>query len=138
MSRDNLSSKINSEIACCSDLLETLFDLGPTDVIVFYSLDEGVWKTVSEISNLTGRESSTVYRSLQRLVNSGIAVRDVRTIRDGGYYFVYSLLSVEKLAGLMREKILSMTKGMEKLLNDLISELNSRKSFVLNREEIKE
>ncbi|MGP6207450.1 helix-turn-helix domain-containing protein [Cuniculiplasma sp. SKW3] len=135
MSRDNLSSKINSEIACCSDLLETLFGLGPTDVIVFYSLDEGIWKTVSEISDITGRESSTVYRSLQRLVNSGIAVRDVRTLRDGGYYFVYSLLSVEKLTGLMKEKIISLTRGMEKLLNDLISELNSRKSYIINKGE---
>ncbi len=135
MSKDNLSSKINSEIACCSDLLETLFGLGPTDVIVFYSLDEGVWKTVPEISELTGRESSTVYRSLQRLVNSGIAVRDVRTIRDGGYYYVYSLLSIERLSNLMSDKISSMTMGMEKLLNDLISEMNSRKSYISNREQ---
>ncbi|MCL4345515.1 MAG: ArsR family transcriptional regulator [Candidatus Thermoplasmatota archaeon] len=130
MSKDNLSSKISSEIACCSDLLETLFSLGPTEVIIFYSLDEGRWKTVADLSFLTGKESSTVYRSLQKLVNSGLAVRDVRTLKEGGYYFVYSLLSIDKLSDLIMKKIESLSQGMKKLLSDLLSELNSRKEYI--------
>ncbi len=132
MGRDNLSSKISSDIACCSDLLETLFSLGPTEVIVFYSLDEGQWKSVNEISQLTGRESSTVYRSLQKLINCGLVVRDTRIIPEGGYYYVYSLLPIDKMADMVRARIESLKSGMEKLLNDLISELSSRRKFFQN------
>ncbi|MCL4356686.1 MAG: hypothetical protein M1460_02320 [Candidatus Thermoplasmatota archaeon] len=126
MVRDNLTSKISADMACCNDLLESLYSLGHMDVEVFYTLDQGKWKSVDEIASTIEREASTVYRSLQKLLTNGLAIRNMKTIKTGGYFYEYALTPVTTIEKLIQERIDCMKNGMEKLLADLVQEIGAR------------
>ncbi len=126
MVKDNLTSKISADMACCNDLLESLYSLGHMDVEVFYSLDQGKWKSVDEIALMLEKEASTVYRALQKLIINGLAIRNMKTIKTGGYFYEYALAPVTAIEKLIRERIDCMKNGMEKLLVDLVQEIEAR------------
>ena len=39
-------------------------------------------------------KASTVYRSLQKLLTNGLAIRNMKTIKTGGYFYEYALTPV--------------------------------------------
>ncbi len=126
MAKENLTSKIIAEMACCNDLLETLYSLSQFDVEVFYCLEQGKWKTVDEIAQLLGKDSSTVYRSLQKFMMNGLSIRNMQTIKGGGYFYQYALTPVTTIQKSIQERIDCLKNGLEKLLGDLIQEIGSR------------
>ena len=57
-------------------------------------------RTTSSLS--LKKDRSTVYRALQRLVTSGLAFRDTKTIERGGYYHVYTAVPPAQLKERLR------------------------------------
>ncbi len=121
-----ITSRTSSEIACCSDLLESVFNFGKTDVSVYYALTPGKWVKVDDISKDIGRDQSTVYRSLQKLLNMGFVMRDSGVIQRGGYYYQYTLSISPKIDKIVKEKIDELTERLKSLSRDLVRELESR------------
>ena len=121
-----ITSKLNSDSACCSDLLESVFNFGNTDVDIFYALTPGKWFRIEDISNDIKRDQSTVYRSLQKLISMGFVMRDSRIIQNGGYYYEYALSVSSTLDKVIREKIDELIDRLRSLSRDLIRELESR------------
>ncbi|MHB1439688.1 MAG: helix-turn-helix domain-containing protein [Cuniculiplasma sp.] len=124
-----ITSRITSDIACCSDLLESVFNFGKTDVIVFYTLTPRKWFRVEDISAIVGKDQSTVYRSLLKLAGMGFVIRDSQTIKDGGYYFTYALVNSTRMEKILKDKIEELSERMRTLTRDLIREMESRESL---------
>jgi predicted transcriptional regulator len=118
-----IGSRITSDIACCSDLLEAIFSMGKTDIMIFYALTPGNWFKVEDVSKIVNREKSTVYRSLLKLVDLGFVMRDSVTINAGGYYYVYALSSPSKIENVIHSKIDNLTTKMKSLVKDLVREI---------------
>lgn len=78
---------------------------------VYEALDLGL-ERVEDISRFLGKKENSVYKSLQKLLVSGLAYREKRVIKGGGYYFVYKATprgevakEIERVMGELCEKI---------------------------------
>jgi predicted transcriptional regulator len=92
----------------CEGLLECFHGLKELDREVYQSLVEaGDRLTVDEIAEHVDRERSTAYRSVQRLLQSGLVQKEQVNYEQGGYYHVYRPVSAEEV-----------TEDMQRMLND--------------------
>ena len=92
----------------CEGLLECFHGLKELDREVYQSLvGAGDRLTVDEIAERVDRERSTAYRSVQRLLQSGLVQKEQVNYEQGGYYHVYRPVSAEEV-----------TEDMQRMLND--------------------
>jgi predicted transcriptional regulator len=85
-----------------SDLLCCAFGLRNSEIDTYFSLISGP-KTVEEISELIGKDRSTVQRVLNKLHKKNLVERVAHFIDRGGYYYEYSAKSTDDV----REEILT-------------------------------
>ncbi len=123
-----VNSIISSKISCCSDLLEFVYGLSKTDILVLYTMSPGKWSRVPEISKSVEKEESTVHRSLQKLIDHSLVVRDYRIIDSGGYFYVYTVNDPESIRNIIQARIEEISGRMKSLLKDLIVELDFKSS----------
>ncbi|MEZ3145576.1 helix-turn-helix domain-containing protein [Halobaculum sp. MBLA0143] len=84
----------------CEGLLECLYGLTELDREVFGALVESETAlTVDQVAETVDRERSTAYRSVRRLVDTGLVEREQINYDDGGYYHVFSPVDGEEAAG---------------------------------------
>ncbi|MFW5898473.1 MAG: helix-turn-helix domain-containing protein [Candidatus Saliniplasma sp.] len=81
----------------CENVLECLFDLSKLDKRVLNILNEGGEYRSKDLAEELEKDQSTVYRSLENLVRCGLVYKEKRTIRKGGYYFLYSSRPIDKI-----------------------------------------
>jgi predicted transcriptional regulator len=92
----------------CLDLLGCIHGLNERDQMVFQLLqpaEEGL--TVDDVVDRMDCERSTAYRSISRLVETGVVVQEQVNYEHGGYYYVYRSRTSEEVA-----------HDMQRLLND--------------------
>ncbi|SDX93671.1 Predicted transcriptional regulator [Halobellus clavatus] len=92
----------------CEGLLECFHGLKQLDKQCFQVLvraEEPL--TVDEIADIVGRERSTAYRSIQRLLKAGFIQKEQVNYEQGGYYHVYSPTDAERISD-----------NMQRMLND--------------------
>ena len=92
----------------CEGLLECFHGLKELDRDVFQVLVDAESRlTVDEIAERVERERSTAYRSVQRLLQSGLVQKEQVNYEQGGYYHVYRPVDAEEV-----------TEDMQRMLND--------------------
>ncbi|MDI6859945.1 MAG: helix-turn-helix domain-containing protein [Methanocellales archaeon] len=84
--------KLMSEDIKCIDILRCVLNLNKLEAEVYSNLVHGGPARVEELSELMGKDRSTVYRALQKLISCRLCYRDTKTIERGGYYHVYSAI----------------------------------------------
>lgn len=97
----------------CEGLLECFHGLKELDKVCFRALVESDERlTIDDIAAEVDRERSTVYRSIQRLMQAGFVQKDQVNYDDGGYYHVYSPRDADEIAD-----------EMQRLLNDWYAQM---------------
>jgi predicted transcriptional regulator len=97
----------------CEGLLECLHGLKELDKESFHALvDSPEPLTVDEVADRIDRERSTAYRSIQRLLQTGLVKKEQINYEQGGYYHVYSPANVDRIAD-----------DMQRLLNDWYAQM---------------
>jgi len=109
-----LIGKINFQ-----DLMRCVLDLNALDVNVYYKLLDGE-VTVKELSNKLNRNRSTIQRSLTNLINKGLAVREPKTMKNGGYYFEYKAIPQKQVEEAISEKVKEWYTKLSVLLKEHI------------------
>ncbi|MCD6542647.1 MAG: ArsR family transcriptional regulator [Thermoplasmata archaeon] len=102
----------------CRDIIKKMLNLKDLDVVVYKNLLRQRRKVkVNDLSHIVGRDRSTVQRSLNRLVKAGLCRKEKRIMRNGGYYYIYSVKEAEEIRDII-EKCLEewYTKIKTKLL----------------------
>ncbi len=89
--------KILNGDASCTDIVKCLFGLTDFELVIYRRLVKQGPQKADEMAPILRRDRSTVYRGLQKLISSGLAFRDTKSIERGGYYHVYSAVSPEQL-----------------------------------------
>ena len=90
----------------CEDLLECLYELNELDRRVYRRLSGAEEPlTVDELAAAVTRERSTVYRSVQRLLQFGLVQKEQVNYDRGGYYHVYRLTDPDEVADQMQDKL---------------------------------
>ena len=73
----------------CEEAIRCVFDLNNLDIAVYKTLQRIGPSRADVIAQHLNKERSTVYRSLQKLTNCGLCIKQTQTIETGGYYHVY-------------------------------------------------
>jgi predicted transcriptional regulator len=108
----SLAEMLDSEMEC-EGLLECFHGLKDLDKQCFHRLIEhDAALTVDDLAAAVDRERSTVYRSVQRLLDAGVITKEQINYDQGGYYHVYKPVD----PAVIRE-------DMQRLLNDWYAEI---------------
>ncbi|MFX0168517.1 MAG: helix-turn-helix domain-containing protein [Candidatus Hodarchaeota archaeon] len=87
-----------------SDVMHCFLGLRTLEIDVYFYLLKGQ-ATVKEVSQALSRNRSTIQRAIQNLVQRGFAHRRTRTLRKGGYVYVYEAVSLGTLKDLIKEAL---------------------------------
>ncbi|MDH4123279.1 MAG: TrmB family transcriptional regulator [Thermoplasmata archaeon] len=90
-------AKIMAGEGTCKDVLKCLFSLGDFEMTVYKGLCKFGPARADQLSPFLKRDKSTVYRALQKLVTSGLVVKQTETLKRGGHFHVYSAVPAEKI-----------------------------------------
>ena len=107
-----LPEKIIGEVHTCHDLVQCAFSLAEFEVEVYYRLSQSGPLRADELAAKMGKDRSTVYRSLQKLMTCGMVYRETKSIMRGGYFHVYKAIGKD----LLRERL-------ERCVNDWYSHM---------------
>ena len=109
---DSMAEMLRQDMQC-EGLLECLHGLKDLDRECFETVaasDEAL--TVDEIAERVERERSTAYRSIQRLLQTGLIQKEQINYEQGGYYHVYYPTDPDDVAD-----------DMQRLLNDWYAQI---------------
>jgi predicted transcriptional regulator len=119
----NALTRINSTV---KELFIYLYDLSPLDLdLLFIMIKEAKPLTLEELSNKADRDKSTVFRSVQKLVSAGICIKETRTIREGGYYHVYSAVDMETFRAETEMRVKELQKSLDRLMKKFESDMHN-------------
>jgi predicted transcriptional regulator len=112
--------------ATVKDLFIQLYDLSPLDLEILFMLiskknDEPM--TLDQISKEVDRDRSTTFRSLQKLVTLGLCIKETKTIKEGGYYHVYSVVDMKTFKMETERRVRDLQKSLERLLRKFESDM---------------
>jgi predicted transcriptional regulator len=93
------------------EALTLALGLGPLEIEIYRMLMQKGATRAGAICETLHREMSTVHRSLHKSMAAGVVLREKRTYRRGGYYFVYDAVDKEKVTKRAREAIALWQKG---------------------------
>jgi predicted transcriptional regulator len=82
----------------CENILECFYGLNEVDIAIYSTLLRKKEARIEEISSEVNRGENAVYKSLQKLVVSGVATREKRVLGSGGYYYIYRPIPPDAVA----------------------------------------
>jgi predicted transcriptional regulator len=113
--------------ATIKDLFIQLYDLSPLDLdILFMLISKKNYEkpmTLDQVSKEAGRDRSTTFRSLQKLVGLGLCVKETKTIKEGGYFHVYSVVDMETFRAETERRVKDLQKSLDRLLKKFEGEM---------------
>ncbi|WP_337860025.1 helix-turn-helix domain-containing protein [Ferroplasma sp.] len=112
-------NQILDDNASCRDIFEYFFDLSPADVSVLYSLANKKGESLESIASIMKKERTAVFRSLQRLVSTGLVIKKKNILKKGGYYYVYLRISPPKITELVKIRENEFHSALVSLLKDI-------------------
>jgi predicted transcriptional regulator len=84
-------------ITSCKDIVQCAFSLNDFEIDVFKAASKYGPLRADDLADKMGKERSTVYRALQKLMSCGMCFRETKSLDKGGYYHVYSAVSKDVL-----------------------------------------
>lgn len=110
--------KCESHLRC---VIKCALDLNCFDMDVYSELLKRGQATVDELAETLKKDKSTVYKSLQNLLEKGIVTREYRILRSGGYKYIYKPVPFEKFKEVISRSINQWIKTLENFLSSLES-----------------
>jgi predicted transcriptional regulator len=107
-------TRMNSTI---KDLFIYLYDLSSLDLdLLLIMVKNKQPLALDELSKKVDRDKSTVFRSLQKLVGLGICMKETRTVKEGGYYHLYSAIDMEAFRAETEKRVKELEQSIHRLL----------------------
>ncbi|MEM1578386.1 MAG: helix-turn-helix domain-containing protein [Archaeoglobaceae archaeon] len=112
----DLESECEKHLKCT---IKCAFDIGCFDMEVYSLLLKKNPLTVDELADALGKDKSTVYKSLQKLLEKGIVERDFRILKAGGYRYLYKPIPFSEFKQKMVKAVDFWTKSLFEYLQKL-------------------
>ncbi|MCL5067235.1 MAG: hypothetical protein M1368_02635 [Thaumarchaeota archaeon] len=108
--------------ATCEDLLICMYNLNPMESHTFYQLARIGSSTVDDLSTTLKRDRSTIHRALSKLVSIGLCYKETKTLKDGGYYHVYTSTEPSNIKRELSTKVQDLCRSLEKMVDNFNSD----------------
>jgi predicted transcriptional regulator len=132
----NTLTRMNATV---KDLFIQVYDLSPPELDILFMLisrEKEEPMTLDEVSKEMDRDRSTTFRSLQKLVSLGLVVKDTKTIKDGGYFHVYSAVDRETFKRETERRVKELQKSLDRLLKKFESDMQKAISSMYEKSTI--
>lgn len=96
------------------------------DMDILYEVGRKQQATLDEVSGLVKRDRSTVHRSLSKLVSLNLVYKRVRTLKDGGYYHVYTVAEESEIKRQVNLRVKEITVSLQKLADRFASDFQKQ------------
>jgi predicted transcriptional regulator len=106
------------------DLFVYLYELSPLDVdLLFILIKKGNKRpmTLEQLSEISKRKKTTVFASMKKLVSLRLCNRTMQTKKEGGYFYIYTAISMEEL----KTETLNRVRELEQSINKLMKTFES-------------
>jgi predicted transcriptional regulator len=100
----------------CSDIVQCAFSLNDFDLEVYNRLNGAGALRADDLADMMGKDRSTVYRSLQKMLSCGICYRETKSIERGGYFHIYKAIEREELKRKLRSCVDDWYARMNQIL----------------------
>jgi predicted transcriptional regulator len=132
----NTLTRMNATV---KDLFIQLYDLSAPELDILFMLisrEKEEPMTLDEVSKEMDRDRSTTFRSLQKLVTLGLVVKETKTIKDGGYFHVYSAADRETFKRETERRVKDLQKSLDRLLKKFESDMQQAISSIYEKNSI--
>jgi len=103
----------------CSDILKMMFNLKDADLETYKHVITIGEVRADELANKVGKDRTTVYRSLERLVKSGLCEKKKMTLKNGGNYYLYVYREPTTVKKMLQQCVEEWYSSMKNTLNEL-------------------
>ncbi len=107
----------------CSGVLKMMFNLNDSDIEVYRTTMHYGESRVDELADKMGKDRTTIYRSLERLINHGLCQRRIVLLQNGGRYYLYKAKEPKTVKKIMERCLdkwyLSMKTDIDRFERDL-------------------
>ena len=114
------------------DLFIYIYDLSPLDMDVLVILVKNTSGkankkslTLEGISKDANRDKTSVFRSLQKLVNLGICNKEAKTQKGGGLYHVYSAIDIQIFKMETEKKVKELEASFRRILRQFEKDMDN-------------
>jgi predicted transcriptional regulator len=115
-------TRMNSSIR---DLLTILYDLSPLELeLLFILISKNKPVALETLAKELDRDKTTVFRSLQKMVNLRICEKETKTLKEGGWYHVYKAIDVAAFKMETEKRVKEIKESFDRLLKRFESELD--------------
>jgi predicted transcriptional regulator len=123
LSSINSITRVNSSV---KDLLVYLFELSPLDVdVLLFLMKSKKAVAIEELAKKLDRDKTTIFRSVQKLVNLGICIKNTKTLKGGGYYHIYDIVDSDTFKTLADKRIEEIKESFDRLMEKFVVDLKS-------------
>ena len=95
-------AEIPSEI---KGFLKYILGMSVLDLVIYTKLCNSGCATVETLAEAMGKDRSTIYKSLRKLVEKKFVKREVRILRKGGYKYLFVPTPPEELEKIIQERL---------------------------------
>jgi predicted transcriptional regulator len=106
-----------ANISDCKDIIQCAFSLNEFEIEVYKSTAAHGPIRADDLADRMGRDRSTVYRALQRLLTCGMVFRETRSLDKGGYFHVYTGIGRTELRTKLERCVEDWTQRMREALD---------------------
>jgi len=111
--------------ATIEDLIMSLYDLSPLEFdLLFALIARKKAAPLDVLSKEVNRDKTTVFRCLQKLVNLRICEKETKTLKEGGWYHVYSAIDVAAFKMETEKRVKEIKESFDGLLSKFEADLN--------------
>jgi predicted transcriptional regulator len=114
-------TRINSTV---KDLFIYLYDLSPLDLdLLIVMIKNKKSMTLEQLARQVDRDKSTTFRSLKKLVGLGICMKETKSIKEGGYYHLYSAVDIETFKMETERRVKDIEQSFHRILKKFEEDL---------------
>ena len=111
--------------ASLKDLIMSLYDLTPLEFDLLFALMARKKATALDVlSAQVDRDKTTVFRCLQKLVNLRICKKEIKTLKEGGWYHVYTAIDIAAFKMETEKRVKEIKESFDDLLSKFETDLN--------------
>lgn len=99
MTRTAINAFIKEQRAVysCEDVVRCVLELNSEQMDIYRHIAVHGPSRVDEVAQYIGKDRSTAYRELQKLIQCGLCYKESTPMKEGGYYFLYHSRSMNDI-----------------------------------------
>lgn len=102
-----------------TDLVGCLFSLNDLELEILNALENGAVMSLDDLAGIVGRNRTTVFRSIDKLISLGFIFKIISSLSRGGRIASYRRTGPEELKRLIYERKTSICENFERIIEKI-------------------